>query len=498
MRRFSWKPIVSVIVAGAIHASAAPPATPDGTLFPTPEALEGHVAFWTTIFAEQDVDRVIVHDLDDPMLVYEVFVLPGEKKDSYTEAQEELVEARRESWEKRLKTLEMAIKTGQSLSDQQKELALRISTTIGSDRIQDAHSRVRTQRGLRSRFKRGLELGNRYDAVIRSILKEAGLPEALVYLPHVESSYQPAARSSAGAAGIWQFTRSTGKAFLKINSAIDERLDPLAATRGAARYLADAYQRLGSWPLAITSYNHGVNGMDRARAQFGDDLGEIVYNYRSRYFGFASKNFYAEFLAAREIAENPARYFPEGLHPAAPLSEENLALKHSTPAARLARQYGVPLKELVSLNPAWTRRTIYGNLRVSKGTIVRLPAGALERFASGNVPEVDLTPPGPPPDTYHRVARGENLSVIARRYGISLAALRRMNGMDRRDSTIYPGEKLRVFLPHAAAPSIHRVARGETLSQIARRYKVPLDDLLRRNRLTLRSVIHPGQTIKLR
>ena len=134
----------------------------------------------------------------------------------------------------------------------------------------------------------------------------------LAYLPHVESSFQARARSSAGAVGIWQFTRGTGRKYLKITSAIDERLDPIAAAHGAAQYLADAYEELASWPIALTAYNHGVGGMAKAVKDHGADYEQIFNEYEGRRFGFASKNFYSEFLAARAIARDPERYFPEG------------------------------------------------------------------------------------------------------------------------------------------------------------------------------------------
>jgi membrane-bound lytic murein transglycosylase D len=499
MRRFIWSLIVLVTLTGPFSVSIFAAPTDEKALFPVPEQLEGHVTFWKSVFAEHDVDRIVVHDMDYPGLVYEVFDLPGTMEAAYTKKQEKFVEKRRESLEDRLKILEHAVDAGKKLTTTQKELALKISTTLGAERISGAHKRVRTQRGLRSKFMHGIELGNRYSVVFLDILKDSGVPEDLIYLPHVESSYQPSVRSSAGAAGIWQFTRYTGKQYLKINSAIDERFDPVAATQGAAEYLADAYRRLGSWPLAITSYNHGVNGMGRAQKQFGDDLGTIVYNYHSRYFGFASKNFYAEFLAAREVAGNSDQYFPEGLSLATPLSEEGLTLKRSTRAVHLAREYGVSMNDLAGLNPAWSRRTVYNSLSVPAGTTVWLPRGTLETHAGGQVPEVDLTPPGPPPDSFHVVRRGENLSVIARQYSMKTSTLRKMNGMAPRDSRIYAGEKLRIYLPATTHETReHRVLRGETLSGIAQLYKVHLDDLLLLNQLTLRSVIHPGQEIKIR
>jgi membrane-bound lytic murein transglycosylase D len=137
------------------------------------------------------------------------------------------------------------------------------------------------------------------------------VPVDLVALPIVESGFRVVAQSSVGAAGIWQFTHGTGRRYMRIDHVLDERRDPLAATEAAARYLRGNYEMLGSWPLAITGYNHGEAGVATAVSQLGTtDLGVIVENYRGRAFGFASRNFYSEFLAARDVLRNAEKYCP--------------------------------------------------------------------------------------------------------------------------------------------------------------------------------------------
>jgi membrane-bound lytic murein transglycosylase D len=191
--------------------------------------------------------------------------------------------------------------------------------------LKGAAERVRSQRGTRERFKRGLEISRRYDRQFRQIFRDVGLPEDLAYLPHVESSFQPAARSSAGAVGMWQFTKAAAKTFMP-GGRMDLCLDPIASAQGAARYLSYAYGKLGNWPMAITSYNHGIGGMKRAQNQVGGDFVRIVETYDSPLFGFASRNYYAQFLAVLEIASNPVAYFPEDLQYRPPLvSKQYLA-----------------------------------------------------------------------------------------------------------------------------------------------------------------------------
>ena len=129
-------------------------------------------------------------------------------------------------------------------------------------------------------------------------------------LPHVESSFNAAAYSKVGAAGLWQFMRSTGRRYMRVDDAVDERLDPYRSTEAAAQLLAYNYRVLGSWPLALTAYNHGAAGMRRAKESVGtDDFVKINRTYNSRTFGFASRNFFPSFLAALTIDENPEKYF---------------------------------------------------------------------------------------------------------------------------------------------------------------------------------------------
>lgn len=303
--------------------------------FPRPTELEHQVAFWRRVYSEWRRSQTAVHDDRYLDLVYEVIDLPGDSAESYTPEQKALIEERRLYWRDRLKGLAIDVEAGLAPSPQDSELASKVVQAAGDSGLRTAHERVRVQRGLRERFKRGLEISGRYQLVFRKIFRRAGLPEDLAYLPHVESSFQASARSSAGAVGIWQFTRSAAKIFMDLELLGDQRMDPIASARGAARYLSSAHAKLGNWPLALTSYNHGIGGMQRAKQTYGEDFVRIVHHYDHPKFGFASRNFYTEFLAAREIASRPERFFPEGLHVEAPLSEDYAEGETIPPAASL-------------------------------------------------------------------------------------------------------------------------------------------------------------------
>ncbi len=372
--------VVPLVVA-LLSLTSARAADAD-TIFPCGDTMREGVEFWKNVWTKWTLGQVVLHDTDHPSIVYEVFDLPPPAGETYTDEQREYVKGRREALQARLAAIEQEVADGTPLADDEKTLALTITETAGSAAIAGASQRVRSQRGLRERFRRGLEISGRYHDAFVAVFREAGLPEDLADLPHVESSFQTAARSSAGAVGVWQFTRGAARKFMRLTPALDERLDPVASARGAARYLKAAFDELGSWPLAITAYNHGIEGMMAARDRFGLDFARILDEYDGRTFGFASKNFYKEFLAAREVANDRATYFPEGLVSESPLTHDRVSIDRPTPAGRLASRYGVSLRGLVAINPAWTARAVHGKSLLPAGTEIWLPEGTLERVAN--------------------------------------------------------------------------------------------------------------------
>lgn len=290
-------------------------------VFPKPMALEPAVDFWRKTYAVWSRSQVAFHDDRALDVVYEVMQLPGDVGEGLTTEQKEMVNQRRDFWKGQLAGLESKLRYGAALSADDKQLIARLENSGKPiSFINGASDRLRSQRGTRERFKRGLEISGRYDLQFRKIFRDAGLPEDFTYLPHVESSFQAAAKSSAGAVGLWQFTKAAAKTFMPGGDSVDRRLDPFASANAAARYLSYAYGKLGDWPAAVTSYNHGIGGMKRAQNQVGTDFTRIVEQYNGPAFGFASRNYYAQFLAAREIASRPEQYFSEGIIYQSPLN----------------------------------------------------------------------------------------------------------------------------------------------------------------------------------
>ncbi len=422
----------------------ATPAGPEET-FPCSEEMREGVEFWKNVWTRWTLGEVVLHDMEHPSIVYGILELPPPYGEVYTDAQRAYVNGRREALQSRLAAIEEKLAAAAPLQDDEKALVLEITNVAGGDGIVGASRRVRAQRGLKERFRRGLELSGRYHDAFVAVFREAGLPEDLAELPHVESSFQVAARSSAGAVGVWQFTRSAARKFMLMTSGLDERLDPVAAARGAARYLKAAYGELGSWPLAITSYNHGIEGMRAARDRFGQDFTRILGEYDGRAFGFASKNFYKEFLAVREIVGDRASYFPEGLVLEPPLAHDRVTIKRSMSTASVAHLYGVPQDALAAINPAWTARALQGSVPLPAGAEIWLPHGTLDRIASAGKkrPAPSVPASAAASLAVHVVRKGETLFRIATDYGVSLARLLDANGLGIQ-SPIHPGQQLHI------------------------------------------------------
>jgi len=354
--------------------------------FPVPAEIRPNVDFWRHVYGVWSRGQVAFHDDEHMGVIYEVARLPGPIQAGYTAYQRDWIASKERAYKARLRGLEFKVRSGRSLGPADKELAAKFEKAGGIRLVYGASDRLRTQRGLRERFRRGVEISGRYDPAFRQIMHKHGVPEDLAYLPHVESSFQTNARSSVGAAGVWQFMPSTGRLFMDVNRTVDERLDPILAADGAARYLSRAHDRLGSWPLAITSYNHGVGGMANAKAIYGDDIGRIVRDYNGRSFKFASRNFYSEFVAAREVASHAGRYFPEGVDYEQPWPHDRLVLRSSMPAHHVASHYGVSTATLASLNLHWRNPAKTGRKMLPRGTTVWLPAGSTRRVASQPTP----------------------------------------------------------------------------------------------------------------
>lgn len=409
--------------------------------FPIYPSIQPNVAFWKKIFTKYATIQGIIHDSRDLRMTYDVIKLKkSESRSAYRINRERMKRAI-----KKYKTILESLSRGRSPSTSEGKRVLALFGPGASRRdFRKASDRIRCQAGLRDRFRKSIIRSGAYIGEIRRIFRSHALPEDLAYLPHVESSFNPKAYSKAGAAGIWQFTRSTGKRFMKVGYTVDERWDPFRASHAAARFLKESYQILGHWPLALTAYNHGIAGMLRAKRSKGG-YEEIFKGYKSRTFKFASRNFYSEFLAARDVAKNAKKYFGE-LALERPLKGRirEVVLKNYVPIKDLARYLNIDRALLRSLNPSLREPVHKGQKYIPKGYALRLPVKALREnmVASAALPK-HLYRTQQKRTRFYRVRKGDTAGKIAGRHGVRLSDLILANNLDSR-AIIYAGDNLRI------------------------------------------------------
>jgi membrane-bound lytic murein transglycosylase D len=414
-------------------------------LFPLPSAIKNNVEFWKKVYAVYPSNKVLIHDTDDLSIIYEVIDLytPGvDDQLSYREQWRKVEDVKRAY---RLVLLNMASgKIDPARASERERRALEIfGREHDGARIRRAAYNVRGQQGLRDRFLLGLQRSGLYRDAIAAIFLEHGLPEELIMLPHVESSFNYQAYSKLGAAGMWQFTRSTGRLYLTINYDVDDRLDPIRSTAAAAKLLKHNYDVLRSWPLAITAYNHGPNGMKRAKALHGGDFNEIYNEYRSRTFGFASKNFYAEFLAALDVATNHQKYFGRvDFH--APTEFVTFENQSYMTVNTLLETFNMDRDEFREFNPALRPPVLNSQRRIPRGYPIRLPKKpGVDMYAAYASIDPHLKYTDQVKSEFYQVRRGDNLASIARRFGVSQNRLVEYNNLSSAQR-IYAGEVLKI------------------------------------------------------
>jgi membrane-bound lytic murein transglycosylase D len=306
--RFTRLLLACVLTLALVRSVAASePPLRFGPEFPVSAAMEERIRFWIRIFTAVSRNEILLHDRDDLRLIYDVLPIGAAHPTA-------LAEAARRRYDGTLTVLAISDAVGPLDFISPERMRIR---AVAADRgagifYARAAGNVRAQRGMRETFAEGIVRSDAYLPTIQRTFKDGKLPPELVYLPHVESSFNAQAMSRAGAVGLWQLGRETARNLLRVDGPVDERLDPVRSTAAAAKHLKRARDVLGSWPLAITSYNHGVAGIVRARSAVGtDSLDDIIRGYDGPTFRFASQNFYAEFLAAVHVARYARHYFPD-------------------------------------------------------------------------------------------------------------------------------------------------------------------------------------------
>ena len=352
-----------------------------------------------------------------------------------------------------------------------------------------------------------------------------GLPKELKAMAIIESALNPVAVSRARAKGMWQFMYRTALQYnLKINSYIDERLDPIASAHAAAKYLRDSYTIFGDWFLAISSYNCGVGNVNKAIRRAGSrDFWEIY-----RYLPRETRGYVPSFIAALYMLE----YYKEhNLKPAEfnlPAHVDTFKVNKNLHFEQISAVIGIPVDDLKNYNPQYVQNIIPGN---SGDQILKLPYTYTVSFIEKEKEiytykdsiyfnpitkesikkNASLASGG---DQVHIVKPGETLGHIAMKYRVSVSNLMRWNGLNSK-SVLRIGQRIKIYGGSGSASSSkssgsaattksggyqwYTIKKGDTLLGIAYKFKgVSLNDILKLNGLTKNSKIYPGKKIKIR
>jgi membrane-bound lytic murein transglycosylase D len=418
--------------------------------FVHPPELEPDVRFWIRVYTEVTTDQGLLHDDWNLSLVYEVLRFDPADSPRQREHRVALAKARYAELLRRF----AAGDTG-NLTTHERRILHAFGEKTTPAQFRDAIERIRFQLGQADRFHEGLIRAQAYEANISRVLADRGVPAEIGALPHVESSFNPAAYSRVGAAGLWQFMPGTAKRYMRVDSLVDQRLDPYSATEGAANLMLYNYRLLGSWPLAVTAYNHGPGGLRRAQDELGtSSIAVIVKRYQGATFGFASRNFYVAFLAALEVDRNAEKYFGPLTH--LPDAQSTVVvLPDYIPVDALAKAFKADLGALHVLNPA-LRPPIWNRARfVPRGYALRVPgtphdvdiAAAWARLPATERYLVQRN------DGSHRARRGETLASIAAASGITLNRLLTANGLSG-TRELARGEVVRIPAPASRAETL--------------------------------------------
>ncbi len=354
----------------------------------------------------------------------------------------------------------------------------------------------------RSFFLESYRRSGSHRPMILRMLRDAGLPEELSWLPLVESGFKTRALSRARAMGMWQFISSTGYRFgLSRSHWIDERMDPEESTRAAIEYLTELHGMFGDWMTALAGYNCGENRvMSVIRRQENGyldhfwDLFEQLPRETARYV--------PRFLATLLIVRDPQTYGFDLPEPLPPMGVEKVSVERHLLLDELNRALDLDKGTLAVLNPELRR-----GVTPTEAYELRVPAAAAPTF---DAKLAELPPYIPPRDAYivHRVRRGETLSTIARRHGTSVSAIVRTNNLRSRNR-IRSGQRLKIpsrggtvrasaviATGNQAATLTHIVRRGDSLWKLASRYATTVDRIKRDNSLR-GDRLHVGQKLRV-
>jgi len=366
-------------------------------------------------------------------------------------------------------------------------------------------------------FGKMMGLSNYYFPIFEKALKEYNIPTEIKYLTIVESQMNPHAISRVGATGIWQFMFGTGKAYgLKMDNFVDERKDPIQSSYAAAAYFRDAFEELGDWLLAIAAYNCGKGNVTRAMDRAGSrDFWEI-----RQFLPKETRNYVPALIAAIYVMNYSGKHQITAQTCNLFLKTDTVQVNRFVSLPMLAKALNVDETALFALNPSYKKKIVNGTSERPKRIIMPKIkdvdyAGVYDvlnhsnldvsmkiiQASTDDVRDLRKKSAGSAAVSYHKVTSGQNLNMVADKYGVEAQDLKVWNHL--KSKTIVPGQKLKIYtknrnLQKAPASYLsYRVKRGDTLSEIAEKFDGATVHSIKRDNRLAKAGLHPGMVLKI-
>ena len=281
-----------------------------------PKEIARRVNFWRRVYSLWSKNQNVLHVADYPEVVLEIHDgsrIAGLGEKGMDKILKPWIEVRRRQYQQIfLKLASLKVIDQTVLSPTERRVVKLFAHIDDKNKYKNAAASLRVQRGQREYIAKGIETASKYLPHAEAEFKRQGLMPELARIAFIESSFNLQALSKVGASGVYQVMPETGRDYLVVTGDVDERNDPIKASKAAAKLLAMNYRILGEWPLAITAYNHGVGGISRAmREQGTKDIVTLINKYDGNNFGFASKNFYSGFLGLLATLKHSSKLFPD-------------------------------------------------------------------------------------------------------------------------------------------------------------------------------------------
>ena len=448
--------------------------------FSVPKSLQPNYQFWLKIYTQFTTDQGIFHDAEKIHIEY------GQLDFSTISRQADLSPVRKELARKKmakefrkgilaqLDRCHQALVKGNSnlLNAEDRRIYDLFASDADPKKFLKAKDkkRLRFQLGQKDRIVQGIFFSGRYLEEFEEIFRAEGVPLELSRLAFVESSFNVLARSKVGASGLWQIMPSAARGSLKMNPAVDKRNYPRLATQKAAQILRFNYNLLKDWPLAITGYNHGPHGVARLlKFQKVSSLDELVENVgHKKRLGFASRNFYASFLAALEAERNANQYFGESIRWSKPLEAKEIKISFPIYYRDILDWFDGDSKRAELFNPHIMHLARKNKIPIPRETYLMVPARKVDEIQS-------------------------KLSSFTNFQGPR--SRKPSSGDPATERSTEPQSTIRAAASSTSSSETYTVQKGDSIWSIAREFGLSRSELLRANPKIVPELLKVGDTL---